>query len=252
MVNKGVLFKKYDIPKVATGFDVNYSNINIPRGGCIFYTIDNGNLYFCLGRDHLSDELGDLGGGRKQWETICDAAARESNEESLGAFGKITTRTVMENMVIYNKYMLICFVPVVSVDPTISVLDVTRANFASQIDSGLIQKEKLEIKELVWLTYEQLLNCCMATFPDPKYSFFMRVRRFLYSFFTEWMITYHPNSTQLDIVKRPKIPVTAPQTINHQSLNQSIGYQSLNQSLNESLNQSLSHPMLASVSPTVC
>jgi len=242
MVNKGVLFKKYDVPKVATGWDVNYSKMTIPRGGCIPYTIENGTLYFCLAKCAKSNELGDMGGGRKQWETICDTASRETNEESLGAFGVVTPKTIMENIVIYNKYMLICFVPIVSVDPTVSVMDVTRANFTSRLESqlgtGNLKKEELEIKELVWLSYDQLLNCCMATFPDPHYSFFMRVRRFLYSFFTEWMIIYHPGTCYLEFVKRPKVQTITSHTTTpeHNTMSQSLN-QTMNQTMSQTLDQ---------------
>lgn len=205
MVNKGVLFDKYDVPRLTNGFDVTYNiKLNIPRGGCIFYTIENGQLYFCLGRDRQTLELTDFGGMKKRYETITDCSSREANEETMSAFGNITPKTIMENLVIYNKYMLICFVPVVSDEPGVSVRDITRGNFASRLNSGPHPKEELEMKELVWLTYEQLLSACTETFLQPELYMFTRVRRFLCSFFNEMEIVYQPNSSHLQFVKKEK------------------------------------------------
>jgi len=98
--------------------------------------------------------------------------------------------------------MLICFIPVISDDSQYSIRDVSKANFISKRETKNPQPKELEVRELVWLTYEQLLQACSNARPDPDMNLYVTVRRFLSSFFTEWQIHYSLHSPELCFIKK--------------------------------------------------
>jgi 8-oxo-dGTP pyrophosphatase MutT (NUDIX family) len=149
----------------------------ITRAGCLFYTFIDGEIYFCMGRDKISKELTDFGGGRKNGESILDCAIRECNEETHYAFGIITEQCITEFFCLWNENMIIILVPVMSIDNedvrTTSVQNF--ANVASLLNkNGRLSRCYDEVEEITWLSYPQMKT-------EKLYE---KVRRFLTSWDT--------------------------------------------------------------------
>ena len=154
-------------------------NMHIPkvrRAGLIFYTIIKDKLYMCFGRDAKTYELTDFGGGRHQKESPIKTAVREGNEESRLVFGKITPESIGSFYGLYDKDMLIVFVPVVGPDNLI--INCTSYNFHNKTHLTLQQKKNKAYNELsgiVWLDEEQLNHVFSEA---PGYRMYDKVRKF--------------------------------------------------------------------------
>lgn len=62
------------------------SEIYVPRSGIVLYTILKNELYFCFGRDKVTGELTDFGGGVKKPENALSGGLREFREETREIF----------------------------------------------------------------------------------------------------------------------------------------------------------------------
>jgi hypothetical protein len=153
---------------------------NIPRAGVVFYTLINDELHLCFGRDRVSGELTDFGGGKQINENPVNCAVREGNEESRYAFSKISVQQVQYFTCLYSSNMLIIFIPIVSPND-IDIRTITANNFDKRKFLNYYQRNDRrynEISEIVWLNETQICNI----FSDrPTISMFAKVRRFIYS-----------------------------------------------------------------------
>jgi hypothetical protein len=62
--------------------------INVQRAAVVPFTIKEGDLYFCFGKDTKTSDITDAGGGRKRNETLIQTGFREWEEEFRAIFGK--------------------------------------------------------------------------------------------------------------------------------------------------------------------
>lgn len=153
---------------------------NIPRAGVIFYTLINDELHLCFGRDRVTGELTDFGGGKQINENPINCAIREGNEESRYAFSKISVQQVQYFSCLYSSKMLIIFVPVVSSND-MDIRMITANNFNERKFLNYYQRKDRrynEISEIVWLNETQI---CDIFSNRPTISMFAKVRRFIYS-----------------------------------------------------------------------
>jgi ADP-ribose pyrophosphatase YjhB (NUDIX family) len=101
------------------------------RSGIIPFCIENGELWFCLGRDMDTKELTDFGGGVKKNETIMEGAFREFQEETGQLFEDFAITNGAECLegttCISSRSMSIMFLPV---SPTIKGA-ITKKNMAN-------------------------------------------------------------------------------------------------------------------------
>ena len=114
-----VLYGEYEPAILTTVKDLNYHSKmiqNISRGGCIYYTFINDKLYICMGRDKETGDLTDFGGKKLKFknENIIQCAIREGNEETNCAFGHFSIENIYFFKLLYNSYMLIIFIPVLT------------------------------------------------------------------------------------------------------------------------------------------
>lgn len=175
---RSVLFGEYDTPELLMGHQLSDFNFKCKRAGCIFYAFIKKELWICMGRDTDSGDLTDFGGTKKEKETIFQCAAREANEESLGAFTTIKSEDIMNNWILYNKYMMICFLPLVSDNIIVDSISAFNSTYYKQ------QNVKKEVSELVWLRYDEFRKSLGFT-PTPGYKIYDKVYRFLCSSFNE-------------------------------------------------------------------
>ena len=184
--SRPVLYGNYDIPKGALGYQIdNYYLKRIERSGCIFFTFENGQTWFCMGRDLQSKDLTDFSGRKHFGESIIACAAREANEESMEVFGTIEPNHIYSNWTLYNKEMMICFIPVIPEDnEKFSVRKIAEDNFKRQISRLKNLEERQEVEELVWLSAKQLETALSAR-PQSGFCLYGKVRRFLCSFFNQ-------------------------------------------------------------------
>ena len=123
------------------------SNYRPNRAGVIIYTIIQGKLYFCFGRDKASGDLTDFGGGVKNSDASpVQAGIRELIEESLGVFGIIYEDEVQDYQAILHNNMLLMFFP----------LEVNRDEVRALFEERYHRIAKPEMSELVWLSYDEI------------------------------------------------------------------------------------------------
>lgn len=87
----------------------------ITRAGIIPYTLIRGEVWLLLTEDLRTGEKGDFGGGKKEFETIYEAACREAKEESSGILNLDPSQEKLQPKlpIRYGK-AVIYFIPVTS------------------------------------------------------------------------------------------------------------------------------------------
>lgn len=120
------------------------------RCGVVPYTYKSGHLYFCLGRDRTTGELGDFGGGVKKDERVLSAGLREFAQETKGIFGErySSINNVTNKVALCTPQMTIIFVPV-SPDWIEKAPELFR-------NKSCTDKHSNEMTELVWLDERSL------------------------------------------------------------------------------------------------
>lgn len=84
----------------------------ITRAGIIPYTIARGTVWILLTEDLKTGEKGDFGGGRKEKESVYEAACREAEEESSGILKMDPLKEFEQpKLSIVHKNSLIYFIP---------------------------------------------------------------------------------------------------------------------------------------------
>ena len=177
--NKGI----YENARFST---INKLNFNDPfiqkinRAGIIYFSIIDGELYLCFGRDKKSGDITDFSGLKKKGETPIECALREGCEESRKVFGFINPDQVSKYICLYSTQMLIIFVPVIA--PTgIDIRKLTVENFnnksflnARQISYPCYN----EISEIIWFDSKEIENIFSL---QSNHKMYTKVRRFIYS-----------------------------------------------------------------------
>lgn len=160
--SKAPIQKSQFLPSILCSVkDINLSDKDrIFRGGIIFYTFIDGEIFLCFGRDVKTGDITDFGGRRESKESIIECAIREGQEESRFLISSITEESVQECKCIYNTTstsasILIIFVPIVSNNPNVDIIKSTKHNFTHKIN--LTEKQKYshefnEMEEVVWLS----------------------------------------------------------------------------------------------------
>ena len=85
------------------------------RGGIMPYCIDNGKIWFCMGKDLRTGDLTDFGGGIWKNETIMEGAFREFMEETGTMFEKFGVTSIEDlrgTTCLVKETMAIIFLPV--------------------------------------------------------------------------------------------------------------------------------------------
>jgi len=182
---------QYDSSRLSRVYQLNLNDpifCKINRAGVIYYTYHQNKLYFCFGRDRMSQDLTDFGGGRKSSETPIECAVREANEESRFIFGELTSDLVQWFYCLYNRTMLIIFIQV-AVPSNEDIFEVTRQNFTSgqmvpshltKMKDGNLTYDRClnEVSEIVWVPADQVQKMLTDSLQSKIYS---RVRRFILS-----------------------------------------------------------------------
>lgn len=192
---KSILYNPYNnaslklLGEIMYDLDKPYSKYKyINRGGIIFYTIYEDQLYMCFGKDRKTGDLTDFGGIKQARENVVQCAFREGNEESRNAFGKIIINGDSRKYVsLINNKMLIVFVPVITNSATINIFTESTNNFNnatnlphSAIDptSGKLRDCYNEVEKLVWLSEADLMNILSD---NPTYKMYSSVRQCILS-----------------------------------------------------------------------
>jgi hypothetical protein len=147
--------------------DLNFESYCPPRAGAIPYILRQGEIYFALGLDTQYSELTDFGGGvsYKNDGNAVEGALREFSEESLGVFGSVDRALLNQCMVVYNRQMMIVFVPF-DVDP----------HEKSRLFHQLLPKEiEPEVSDILWLSEAEL----KTALEEKSRLLYIRVRKLL-------------------------------------------------------------------------
>lgn len=120
-------------------------NVRTIRCGIVPYTFKNGKLYFLLGRDKATGDLGDFGGGIKKDERALVGGWREFMQETKGIFrGEYGgVNTLSNKLALITPQMSVIFVPLACEWLTQAPL-----LFSSKVCSD---KQYNEMSEIVWL-----------------------------------------------------------------------------------------------------
>ena len=148
--------------------EIDLNTIKPPRAGVIIYTKHHNEIYYGLGIDNATKEITDFGGGisyKERDKNVILGALREFKEETLGIFGNITYKEVLESPVIYNKHTLIIF-KYVDLEPSM-----VRELF---LQTHQKQVRVSEVCDIIWMTTNELKNCVMT-----RGKMFFRVQTFL-------------------------------------------------------------------------
>lgn len=149
----GKVLRRIDDVEVLSQMDqvknIDWTKQKQRRGGVIVYFIHQDKIIFGLGSDSTYKEITDFGGGVEKIDTDpVDTALREFQEETLGVYGNINREDVSECMVIYNRTMMIMFLPL-RFDP---------AQITENFNQRVQIQNNPEINELVWLTKNNFIN----------------------------------------------------------------------------------------------
>ncbi len=129
--------------------DISRFDLIQARAGIIVYTIVDGKIYFCMGKDSEYDSYTDFAGGvRYSVENVISAAVREFNEESLQVFGDIEPEKIQESICLYSNSMLTIFLNV-----RCDLSDIIN-NFQKKVR----YEDQPEIKEINWLSRTQFFR----------------------------------------------------------------------------------------------
>lgn len=168
---------KFDVEGRNPGFvhsakikDINWQTQIQSRGGVIPYTLYNGQIYFCLGKDRQSGDLTDFGGGIKKYEGRVSGALREFREESLNVFSQCDKLDINDQLVFYSKKMLIILMKC-DIDP------IEISNF---FENKVKNEVNPEIEDIVWISKDELLNLLYSDQQDKEGRImYTKVRFFL-------------------------------------------------------------------------
>lgn len=135
--------------RVKSLFNLDMDLSHSIRAGAIIYTKTKKETLFCLGVDSQSGDLTDFGGGVKKNETIIQGGLREFKEESQGVFNShLNIDSLSRSIAVHSHNMLIMFIPAkINLDDSLET-------FTKRI----ISKRNPEVKEIVWLTTEELID----------------------------------------------------------------------------------------------
>lgn len=181
------LIKKYGyseyelekLPIIASETNITYTSrikyldlnkVMPPRAGCLLYTKFKNELYFGFGVDSTYNELTDFGGGisYKNDKNVINGAIREFTEETLDI---IPFKIYDDNLVIYNKQLLIIFV-YTNENPEL-INQIFYNKHKKLVEKGLTP----EIKSIKWVS---LSNLKLAMKNNSK-LYYKRVLNFLKS-----------------------------------------------------------------------
>lgn len=156
--------KELDVVTSVTS-DINITKDMAVRSGAIIYTREGDKTFFCLGVDTQSGNLTDFGGGVKKGETIVDGGLRELYEESLGVFGNIMSKDILDTTTVHCFNMAIIFIP----------LNVDKNLVTEEFRQLVKDKETSEVCDIVWMSTDEL----MESIHGRGKKLYIRVRRLL-------------------------------------------------------------------------
>lgn len=130
--------------------EIDWKKVRPLRAGIVVYTRSHGELLFCFGIDATYKTATDFGGGvsYRRDGTALQGGLREFSEESLSAFGPVSTDQVQKGLAIYDENTLIIFL-YLDVDPV-----VINGRFATLVKGK--PSSELEISEILWLNVAQM------------------------------------------------------------------------------------------------
>jgi hypothetical protein len=124
------------------------------RAGFVPYTMRKGVLYFLLARHRETGELGDLGGGVRQYEGALQAGLRELDEETHGLFNVdiVNANDLTSKIALIDKgnKMSVIFWPISPEWINSAPLEFQKRR-EQYLSSKSYRKQNDEISELVWL-----------------------------------------------------------------------------------------------------
>lgn len=132
-------------------------------GGILPVSINNGNLYFLLGKEHNSKEWSDFGGSKEKGETSFITALREGTEELSGFLGsqEQLEKHVKENMVAKfecpNKTYT-SFVFLINYDPNLPKYFNNNFRFMKKMAPDVVKSKNglFEKSEIKWVRQDRL------------------------------------------------------------------------------------------------
>jgi len=124
---------------------------SLTRAAVVPFTISDGNLYFCFGKDSGSGDITDAGGGRKSNETVLEAGLREWTEEFRKIFGKLHTDYNSTNLFISaiseKKHKAVIFHPVSPKE----IMNAPNRFRVSLVEDKFTYKAYNELVDILWL-----------------------------------------------------------------------------------------------------
>jgi hypothetical protein len=147
--------------------DLNFESFRPQRAGVIPYIVREGEIYFALGLDTQHSELTDFGGGvsYKSDGNALEGALREFSEESLGVFGAVDRALLTKCFVVYNRQMMIVFVP----------FDVNPLDKSRLFHQFLLQETDPEVSDILWLSEQEF----KTALEEKSRILYVRVRKLL-------------------------------------------------------------------------
>lgn len=131
---------------------INWNDNKYIRGGIIPYNIINNTCYYAFGIANIVGDLCDFGGHREITDNdLLDTIIREYQEECFNIFGELDRQMLLNLCVLETDETVEILLPV-----TGSLYEYTY-KFRNIINNN----EKLELQNIVWITYKQL-NLCSA------------------------------------------------------------------------------------------
>lgn len=169
------------------------SQNDVLRAGVIPYVYVNGSLHFLFGRDTVSGDLTDFGGGVKKGESILDAAIREFKEETNKSFGShIYSHNNFYNCVVLQDAQMTIFF--LRLDP--KWLDEANKKFYSQ-------KKKykyMEVNKFVWIHENRLKRMLYYNNSTDNVIIWSKVKNFINSILSiDTQRSFYYNLTQRPI-----------------------------------------------------
>jgi hypothetical protein len=153
------------------------AKIKTSRAAVVPYIVYKNKLYFLFGRDRVTGEITDLGGGVKEYEFSLSAALREFREESNEIFGSIyyQINACSLNVCLVGSNMSTMFLP----------LDVVWYYLAPSVflknRTDKLKRSHNEISELIWLNDYQIKE---MLYSDKK-CMWVRIKNFYRASYNE-------------------------------------------------------------------
>ncbi len=139
------------------------SEIRLRRGSIVPYVKYDDSIYLMLGIDAITNEITDIGGGVKKYESNLTASIRELKEETKGLLNLSPHQILFDVAVIVDNETVIFHE--LTINEKISLEQFSDVSFHN--------KAMNEIKRLIWVDYSDFLDLLR-----PKSNMWDKIKKF--------------------------------------------------------------------------